>query len=165
MRFFGVLLLSFTAFFVAAQQARNIVLRQKLYSDCAAFWSEFTNYLAYTRASPKDILLRLSRFRQYGRLDFVAATVEKQKELPFAQAYAEALEQSVLSGSEIEELLYAIGRIPGSSNLENQLEKMQLICRQLHAIVDEQQKEALEKTKLWQGMSYLSAAFVFIILI
>lgn len=165
MRIFGVFLLSITAFGAAFSQAGECMTRQKLYSLCAVFWNEFTNYLEHTRASPKEIMLRLSAFSQYDALDFVRGTVALQGELPFSEAYAAALENSCVRNLEIYPLLQEAGPIPGSSNLDNQLEKLGLICRQMERTAEEQRDITRERVKLWRSMSYLSAALVFIILI
>ena len=163
--FFGVLLISASAYLTAVKHIEKIVLRQKLYMTSATFWEEFSRFLSHTHASPKEIMLRLSAWPGYALLEYPQNTVNYQAEFRFSKACQQAILESPLAGTEIESILLELAEIPGVSHLEDQLEKMGVLCRQLRTIAEERQKQIDGSLRLWRELAAMGSAIILILLL
>ena len=165
MHFLGAVSISISVYLVASNHIQKLVTRQKLYSLSAAFWEEFARFLSHTHASPKEIMLRLSAWPQYAPLLYPEDTVHHQTELRFSQACRKAIHESPLAGTEIESILLELAEVPGTSHLENQLEKMDTLCRRLRAITEERQRQIDSSLRLWRELAAMGSALVLILLL
>ena len=110
-------------------------------------------------------MLRLSAWPQYAPLLYPEDTVHHQTELRFSQACRKAIHESPLAGTEIESILLDLAEVPGTSHLENQLEKMDTLCRRLRAITEERQRQIDSSLRLWRELAAMGSALVLILLL
>lgn len=166
MRIVGIILLSFTSVLLSTQAVISVHVQSKRYYTCYLFWSDFCNLLEYTREPARDLFLRLSQNPQYSLLDFLQLTcVGLRRGEDFYTAYGNAIENSAVNWGEMKNILAEMGKIPGSSNLEAQLEKLTYYCQRLNSISENAQMSKKERTKLYNSLGLAGGAFIFIMLI
>ena len=163
MRVAGAGLLALCCVFAGLCRAQEFAAQAKTAQLCLRFWREFAAFLSYTRETPREILLRLSGEQAYRELAFLHTAVQCPG--TFCGAVQQAAQQHRRELGACLGLMQELAAVPGASNLENQLEQMDILCGRLEAKAQELEQQAKQQGRLYRSVSLYGGALVFLLLL
>ena len=147
-------------------KAQKCRIRISELEDARAILGTLKQRLAFTLATPKELLQEIYANKRFNRCRYIAKAVSCFDELGFEKAWINALNKSEQAFEKEDiSVLRQLSSILGRSDLMTQQQQMEQLLQQLDKNIENARKQSEEKQRMYISLGTLSGFIAAVILI